>query len=127
MRWVKETLPPRARRRWLLTTMRLSTSSLAGTDRTEVAVGTDRLASMFVTTRAEGPRRVVTVESAGSAWPAGRAGEAAVAGATAGAVDDAAGDAAAPSCVAGALGVGVGAGERCGLAPGARGTSMLGW
>ena len=40
MRWVKLTLPPRARRRWLLITMRLSASSLAGTARTLVAVGT---------------------------------------------------------------------------------------
>ena len=40
MRWVKLTLPPRARRRWLLITTRLSASSLAGTARTLVAVGT---------------------------------------------------------------------------------------
>ncbi len=37
-------------------TMRLSTSSLAGTARTDVAVGTASEASMFVTTRAAGPR-----------------------------------------------------------------------
>ena len=40
MRWVNETLPPRARARWLLMTMRLSNSSLTGTVRTLVAVGT---------------------------------------------------------------------------------------
>ena len=37
-------------------TMRLSMSSLAGTARTEVAVGTSSEPSMFVTTRAAGPR-----------------------------------------------------------------------
>ena len=37
--------------------MRLSMSSLAGTARTLVAVGTVRLVSMLVTTRAAGPRR----------------------------------------------------------------------
>ena len=36
-------------------TIRLSTSSLAGTARTLVAVGTVRLASMLVTTRAAAP------------------------------------------------------------------------
>ena len=40
MMWVKLTLPPRWRARWLLMTMRLSTISLAGTVRTLVAVGT---------------------------------------------------------------------------------------
>src|ERR1700759_2489446 len=39
MRWVNETLPPRARRRWLLMTMRLSIISLAGTVRTLVGGG----------------------------------------------------------------------------------------
>ena len=56
MRWVNDTLPPRARARWLLRTMRLSMSSLAGTARTLVAVGTARLASMLTTTREDGPR-----------------------------------------------------------------------
>src|SRR6185312_3256851 len=56
IRWVKLTLPPRARRRWLLITMRLSINSLAGTARTLVAVGTVRLVSMFATTRAAAPR-----------------------------------------------------------------------
>src|SRR5438552_19054566 len=55
MRCVNETLPPRPRRRWLLTTVRLSMRSLAGITRTLVAVGTARLASMLVTTRAAAP------------------------------------------------------------------------
>src|SRR3954454_10649446 len=57
MMCVKLTLPPRERARWLLITTRLSISSLAGTARTLVAVGTVRLVSMLATTRAAGPRR----------------------------------------------------------------------
>src|SRR3954447_8267732 len=60
MTWVKLTLPPRERARWLLMTTRLSISSLAGTARTLVAVGTWRLDSMLVTTRAEAPRSGLT-------------------------------------------------------------------
>src|SRR5262245_38825915 len=56
MTWVNDTLPPRARDRWLLMTIRLSISSFTGTDRTLVAVGTVRLTSMFCTVRAEAPR-----------------------------------------------------------------------
>ena len=56
MMWVKETLPPRPRDRWLLITTLLSISNFTGTDRTLVAVGTERLASMFVTTRPAAPR-----------------------------------------------------------------------
>src|SRR5262245_6919865 len=56
IRWVKDTFPPRLRFRWLLMTIRLSIRSLAGTARTEVAVGTSRLVSMLVTTRAWAPR-----------------------------------------------------------------------
>jgi hypothetical protein len=56
MMCVKLTLPPRLRARWLLMTIRLSMSSLAGTARTDVAVGTASEASMFVTTRALAPR-----------------------------------------------------------------------
>src|SRR4051812_33866228 len=56
MRCVKEALPPRPRLRWLLITVRLSTSSFAGTARTLVAVGTARLASMLATTREAAPR-----------------------------------------------------------------------
>ncbi len=59
MMWVKLTLPPRARRRWLLITTRLSAMSLAGTARTLVAVGTLSDACMFATTRAAAPRRGV--------------------------------------------------------------------
>ena len=60
MMWVKLTLPPRERARWLLTTTRLSMSSLAGTARTLVAVGTASEDSMLVTTRAAGPRSGAT-------------------------------------------------------------------
>src|SRR5690625_1368192 len=56
IRWVNETLPPRPRARWLLMTMRLSTSSFAGIARTEVAVGTSKEVSMFLTTREAAPR-----------------------------------------------------------------------
>src|SRR3712207_4236201 len=70
MRWVNDTLPPRARARWLLMTIRLSHSSLTGTDRTLVAVGTLRLRSMFCAVRAGAPRSGVTdgssVASAGA-------------------------------------------------------------
>src|SRR5690242_10182298 len=66
-RWVKETLPPRPRLRWLLMTMRLSMSSLAGTARTLVAVGTSRLASMLVTVRAATPLRRTSSAPAGTA------------------------------------------------------------
>ncbi len=59
MMWVKETLPPRARARWLLMTVRLSQSSLTGTDRTDVAVGTLSEASMFCAVRAGAPRSTV--------------------------------------------------------------------
>src|SRR3954454_22096646 len=60
---VKETLPPRARDRWLLMTMRLSHSSLTGTARTLVAVGTVSEASMLAAVRAGAPRRIVYVAS----------------------------------------------------------------
>src|SRR5438067_13232974 len=56
MRCVKLTLPPRPRERWLLITMRLSTSSFAGTARTLVAVGTVSDWSMLATIRAAMPR-----------------------------------------------------------------------
>src|SRR6266545_3281414 len=58
MMWVKLTLPPRCRRRWPLSTLRLTSSSLAGITRTEVAVGTARLASIASTMRAAAPRCV---------------------------------------------------------------------
>src|SRR5690349_7896727 len=60
MRWVKLTLPPRERARWLLTTTRLSMSSLAGTARTLVAVGMVSELSMFETIIAAGPRSLAT-------------------------------------------------------------------
>src|SRR3954449_1181054 len=63
MMCVNDTLPPRARARWLLITMRLSINSLTGTDRTLVAVGTARLASMFCAVRAGAPRRTVSFGS----------------------------------------------------------------
>jgi hypothetical protein len=56
MRWVKLTLVPPVRARWLLRIIRLTSRSLAGTVRTDVAVGTPRLASMFWTIRADAPR-----------------------------------------------------------------------
>src|SRR3954452_7150562 len=67
MRWVKETFPPRERARWLLTTIRLSASSLAGTARTLVAVGTVSEAFMFLTTLAAAPRSGVCF----GPWPDG--------------------------------------------------------
>src|SRR6202008_582207 len=54
--WVKEILPPRLRLSWLLMTIRLSISSLAGMARTLVAVGTSSDADMFLTTAAAAPR-----------------------------------------------------------------------
>src|SRR5918995_4790012 len=63
MRWVNDTLPPRARARWLLMTVRLSQSSLTGTERTDVAVGTLNDASMLAAVRAGAPRRTVKVGS----------------------------------------------------------------
>src|SRR5512133_635614 len=56
MRWVKLTLAPPVRARWLFRICRLTSSSLAGTVRTEVAVGTASEASMFSTMRAVAPR-----------------------------------------------------------------------
>src|SRR3978361_1120478 len=60
MRWVKEILPPRVRFRWLLITTRLSASSLAGTARTLVAVGTLSEAWIFLTTVFADPRSCET-------------------------------------------------------------------
>src|SRR5690606_37175903 len=101
MRWVKLTFPPRPRARWLLITMRLSESSLAGTARTLVAVGTCSEASMLDTIRAAAPR-------SGCVWaPAGAAG---AAGLGVGAGGGAAGLGA-----AGGLGAAVGLGTAGGL------------
>src|SRR3954471_11103563 len=49
-------------------TMRLSHSSLTGTERTLVAVGTVRLASMLATVRAGAPLRTVSFGSALAAF-----------------------------------------------------------
>ena len=56
MRCVKLTLPCPTRLRWLFRIWRLTSSSFAATVRTDVAVGTWRLASMFSTMRAAEPR-----------------------------------------------------------------------
>src|SRR6478672_6600769 len=74
MMWVNDTLPPRARERWLLMTIRLSQSSLTGTERTEVAVGTLRLTSMFWAVRAGAPRSTVRVGSSEASAAAGFSG-----------------------------------------------------
>src|SRR5919202_1807613 len=74
MRCVNETLPPRARARWLLMTMRLSASSLAGTARTLDAVGTVSEAFMFLTTLAAAPRRGSRFGPSPAGWPGAVAG-----------------------------------------------------
>src|SRR5271157_4991706 len=74
MRCVNDTLPPRPRRRWLLMTIRLSASSLAGTARALVAVGTARLAVMLVTVRAAAPRSLLTSVPSGGLGGESRAG-----------------------------------------------------
>src|SRR3954471_19478772 len=102
MRWVNETLPPRQRRRWLLITVRLSASSLAGTDRTLVAVGTVRLVSMLATTRAAAPLSGVVATRAGGATETGAAAATGAAGAAAGAGAGAAAGAAAGGAAAAA-------------------------
>src|SRR4051812_24216001 len=84
IRCVKDTLPPRARARWLLMTIRLSTSSLAGTARTLVAVGTVSEAFMFLTTLAAAPRSGLRGGPPVSSPAAGRAAAGLAAGAAAG-------------------------------------------
>src|ERR1700728_1513337 len=75
MRWVNDTLPPRPLPRWLLITIRLSTSSLAGMARTLVAVGTVRLAAMVAAVRAAAPRRRTSIACCASGGGGGgRAG-----------------------------------------------------
>src|SRR3954462_4168183 len=71
MRCVKLTFPRPVRDRWLLRIWRLTSSSFAGTLRTDVAVGTPRLASMFSTMRAAAPRigLVVSPPSTSGAHP----------------------------------------------------------
>src|SRR3954453_10016931 len=69
-RWVNETFPPRERRRWLLMTMRLSASSLAGTARTLVAVGSCSDAVMFFAIALPAPRSDFVVSAPPSPSPA---------------------------------------------------------
>src|SRR5947207_11170134 len=79
IRWVKLTLWPPVRARWLFRICRLTSSSFAGTVRTEVAVGTPSEASMFSTIRAVAPRigtgRSAPSVSATGGAAAGGAGE----------------------------------------------------
>src|SRR5580704_17833119 len=84
MRWVKLTLAPDVRARCWFSMDRLTSSNLAGTVRTLVAVGTANDASMLTAMRAAAPRRGW---GAGSSVPAGgtAAGAAVGAVATAGA------------------------------------------
>ena len=63
MRWVKETLAPVVRDNDSLSAVRLISSRRADTERTLVAVGTPRLACMFVTIRAAAPRSGVAPAS----------------------------------------------------------------
>ncbi len=72
MRCVKLTFPPRSRASWLFRIWRLISSSFAGSVRTDVAVGTPRLATMFSTMRADAPRNASGVSPSsvtGSAAP----------------------------------------------------------
>src|SRR5919112_1419088 len=77
MMCVNDTLPPRARARWLLITIRLSMSSLTGTERTLAAewagfsgsFGTGRAAGGWVGLASERPPAV------GDAFPVGFAGD----------------------------------------------------
>src|ERR1700722_5599152 len=80
MMWVKLTLAPVVRASWLFKMRRLTSKRRAGTVRTRVAVGTDRLASMFATIREAAPRSGVA--SSFPAPPVG-AGAGAVAAGTA--------------------------------------------
>ena len=88
MRWVKLTFPPEVRARCWLRIARLTSRSLAGTERTLVAVGTDSDAAMFCAMRAAAPRNGVAVGAARttpapSAPSAGAPAPVAVAGAAA--------------------------------------------
>ncbi len=121
MRCVKETLPPRERARWLLITTRLSMSSLAGTARTLVAVGTWSEDSMLVTTRAAGPRSGVTWACSATSTPL-TAGTSRGVGLASGAVSWAAGAGLAAGAAAGVAGAGFAAGAA--LAAGAAGAGF---
>src|SRR5437764_4107628 len=74
MMWVKLTLPPRVRARWLFRTLRLTSSSRAGTTRKDVAVGTPSDASMFTAVRRAAPRSGLPTEAGAGAGLAGLAG-----------------------------------------------------
>src|SRR5438270_1684380 len=80
MMWVKLTLPAEpVRISWLLRMVRLTSRRRAGTTRKLVAVGTDRLAVIFATTRAAAPRSGRAAGSASSGTSvagAGRSGAA---------------------------------------------------
>ncbi len=91
MMWVKLTLAPVVRANWLLRMSRFTSRRRAGTERTLVAVGTPRLASMFATMRDAAPRR--TVASSFPVCPSG-AGAGITAAGACGAVVAAAGTAA---------------------------------
>src|SRR5690348_10110114 len=110
-------------------TIRLSIRSLAGTERTLVAVGTARLAVMLVTVRAAAPRSLLTSAPAGAGAggvcaagaPGAAAGEDGCEGACGGAARRADGGGAA-ACGAGAAGGGSGAASGAGLV-----AAMTGW
>src|SRR5271156_1305679 len=112
-RWVKEILPPRVRLSWLLMTIRLSITSLAGTARTLVAVGTSSDADMFLTTAAAAPR------STCNSSPSAGGGVADLAGATAPLPSVAVLAGFAAGC-AGAAGLGCAAADAGGSAAGGR-------
>src|SRR5215472_11023300 len=93
-------------------TILLSVSSLAGTARTLVAVGTARLAVMLVTVRAAAPRSLLTSVPSGSGGDAAGAGGACGAGGAGG---------------AGAGGAGAGVGVWAGVAEAADRRPVTGW
>ncbi len=103
-------------------TMRLSINSLAGTARTEVAVGTSSEASMFDATAFAGPRSWISSGPSAAAF-AGAAGAAAFgAGGAAGAAASGAGAAAGcagAGAAAGAAGAGAAGAAAAGAATGA--------
>src|SRR5829696_4863488 len=99
MRCVKETLPSPLRWRYPLMTLRLTSSSLAGTLRKLVAVGTVRLRAMLAAIAAPAPRIGVPGSWAGSpGWPVAT-GFAGAPGACAGRVAAPVGAAGAPVAV----------------------------
>src|SRR5207237_7957285 len=104
---------PRPRRGGLLMMIRLSMSSLAGTARTLVAVGSSRLCSMLATILAATPLSGLVEEPALGAGPSGLAAAGAAttgAGVSAGAAGTGAGAGAATGSAAAA-------GAACGAAP----------